>query len=235
MGGPSVSCLFYLFADSTEVGIARRRASEQVAIPGSVSPIPLGPLEVLLMRVAIWELVATRNVLARIDLIEAPPWRLARSTTTRPQLNLYRQVVQPRSAPPPGSLAEQMLSKITAYRTSVSVAVIDWAGERWPLPLDSLVAVAMREALDHGVLLRARARTARRPNRWAVSRPVVIPTLEADVDALDALRPAFNRAYADWDSYCAHRPDENEMLEHDCRSALASLRLRSRGSGGTSG
>jgi hypothetical protein len=229
MGGPSVSCLFYLFADSAELGIVRRRGGPQVAIPGSASTVPLGPLETLLLRVAIWELVTAGNVKAVIDVTDVEPWRLGRSRT-RTQLNLYRQPIAATS-PPSGSLAEQLLAMISADGTNAAVAVINWAGECWPLPLDALVAVAVDEAVDHGVLLQVLAGTARRPHRWAVSRRVVITSLEADVDVLDAIRPAFNRACTDWDSYEADCPDENRILKRDCRGALASLRPRPSGSG----
>ena len=214
MVGLSVSCLFYLFADSPELGIGYKRRGPQVAIPGSKSRVSLGPLELLLVRAAFWELVATGNVKAVIDVTKVQPWRLTHPRTQ--QLNLYRQLF-PGTPPPPGSLAEQLLATISADGTRATVAVIDWAGERWPLPLDSLVAVAVREALDHALLVRTLAGTANMKRRWTLTSRVVIPTLEPDVDALDALRPAFYEACADWHDYCAHGPDENRMLERYLR------------------
>ena len=234
MGVPSVSCLFYLFADSAELGIRQRlRLGPQAAIPGSATTVPLGPLELLLVRAAIWELVMGGNLKASIDLIPVEPWRLSRSRT-RTQLNLYRQPFA--AVPPPsGSLAEELFSGISVDRTSPVIAVIDWAGGRWPLPLDSIVAVAVREALNHGVLIPAFVGSARGRHRWARSQSVVVPTLEADVDALNALRPAFEEAWTCWDSYYDDDLEVDQRMERECRSALASLRLSYPGAGSAGG
>jgi hypothetical protein len=229
MVGLSVSCLFYLFADYPELGIGYQRRGPQAAIPGSTSTVPLGPLEVLLMRVAFWELVTTGNVKATIDVTKVQPWRLTHPRTQ--QLNLYRQPF-PATSPPSGSLAEQLLPLIAADGTRPTIAVSLWAGERWPLPLDSLVVVAVREALDSGLLVRTLAGTARKGRRRILLSPrTVIPTLEADVDALNALQPDFYKTCADWHTYCTDFHEENQMLEADCRGALYSLRLQSLGSG----
>ncbi len=229
MEDPSVSCLFYLFGDSTESASGRWPKGWLVAIPGSQHPAMWWSLERLLIKAAIWELIHTDVV--RSAVVEEP--RPTRYSRGRPHPVLYLSR-QHRSTPDlhPDSLGAQLLAPIPGTGVSAAGAILDWAGDRWPLPLDAVIATGMREALAYGILRRAKAPPVR--NRL-LARKVLIPTLECDASARDALRPAFVSAQDAWLYYCDLYPQESDLLDKACHRGLTSLRPSTVDAGGGPG
>jgi hypothetical protein len=238
MAQPSVSCLFYLFADS--ILKDARHKLYQVGIPDTNITVELGPLESLLMMAAIWELIDGQQITYELVVDDDPgpplpgPDRSGHSWLRRvPDLAggggpprkkenallfLYRE---PDSTPPPaGSLAESVLAVLPRKRrVIVTDAVMDWARGRRPIRLDEVLGVARNEAVQHGILHPAPPASAAR--HWG---KLIFPAHSADVTRRRGLRPAFTEAWEAWTDFKVDYPDESAVLDRECGNALYALR-----------
>ncbi len=228
---PSVSCLFYLFGDEVDYGEQLHRGDAAVAVPHTGVMVPLFALERVLMEVAIWDLIHRGLVRDEYDPGIRPPWRDRRWSGKLISFKQPRLLLTPMSKqvlPPPNSLTEQLYSVIPLEGSSVTVAVIDWAGDRWPLPYEAVVSVPRQEAVRHGILSGDTVfdgRSSRRSGHVVGSPP-------ADHDRLTAVRSAFSDAQSAWDEYCDERSTESLRIIDDVRSSLGSLRPTITNTGG---
>lgn len=223
MGELSASTLFYLFcADLID---ARRVARGTVGVecPGTSLSVPLGKLELLLLEVAIWELIDSEAVSVRV-LLDSRPEPSQRRGLTRfidplgPTMYLTRRHSTP--SPPPLSVAAGILGALGSDEATATLAILSWAGDRWPLAADAVVGAAIGEAVSNGDLEADRPdeRIVRRRGRTIIRAPV--PAF----GRLTELENTVSDVYDRWRSYNNEHDDEAFVMAKQCKSALRAMR-----------
>jgi hypothetical protein len=185
--------------------------------------VPLGELERLLIEVAVWELIEGGQILAQFIPDTRPPrdkrYRLGTLISFKnPSLRLYRRADSPPT--PPCSLAEQLSAVIPEEGTTVGVAVVDWAHDRWPLPVDAVVSVPRGEAVHLQIAFAKGAEDV----TGAPSSKYVVGAPSANSSRLDDLWHNFTDARDAWERFGVERPQDAERLRTDTRRALGILR-----------
>jgi hypothetical protein len=214
---PSASCLLYLFAADIDLGKLYRH-EPALSVPGTDVEVPLVALERMLIEVAVWELIDRGHVQVRFEA-DARPSYLNRFekliTVKRPRLFLARQFSD--SSLVPGSLAQSLYAFIPSDEVSVRVAVLEWAGDRWPVPYDAVIGVARDEGISVGVL-------KRESFGHDCARRFLLPSPKADITRLVTLRPIFDEMWTRWTRFCDDHPVEAGYIERETRASLQSLR-----------
>jgi hypothetical protein len=169
-GVVSDSCLCYLFADRfiRRLRWNKRETNLAVEVPMSGALVKLAILERQLLAVAVWSLYDRGAITLRTD-----------GTDQRPGTSVikvkYRIALRTNGFPDqlPAGIEGRLLAHLGPEPTSVrEVVAVRWLDNDF-LPLNGVVVLAQREAVDAGLLNVVRSRAQPKPLRWTQGHTTV--------------------------------------------------------------